>query len=215
MKSQYSDITIILDRSGSMASVVQDTIGGFNTFLKDQKEVPGKATFTLNQFDDVYERVLDSVDIGSAKPLTTNTFVPRGSTALLDAIGTSIQDTGKRLDSMPEHERPEKVICVIITDGEENSSKKFTRDQINQMITEQRDKYQWQFVFLGANQDAISSASSIGIAVANAMTYANNTQGVASSYRSLSKNMTQCRMSVSADMAFSEDDLKAQKKAGV
>jgi hypothetical protein len=210
-----TDITIILDRSGSMASVAHDTIGGFNTFLRDQQQVPGKATLTLNQFDDICERVLDAVDIGKAKALDQTTFVPGGSTALLDAIGTSIQDTGKRLETMAEYDRPQKVICVIITDGEENSSKKFTQQQINDMISEQRDKYQWQFVFLGANQDAISSASSIGINAANAMTYANNTQGVASSYGSLSRNLTACRMSVSADMAFSDEDRKAQKKAGV
>lgn len=214
MKPNYTDITIILDRSGSMSSVASDTIGGFNRFLDDQQKVPGEATLTLNQFDDQYERVLDAVQIKSAKPLNNSTFVPRGSTALYDAIGRSIEDTGKRLESKPEHERPSKVICVIITDGFENSSRKFTGSRISDMISEQRDKYQWEFVFLGANQDAIASAASIGINVANAMTYANNAQGVQSSYASLSRNLTQCRMHATATMAFSKADREEQDEAG-
>lgn len=201
-----------------MASVAHDTIGGFNTFLEDQKKVPGEATLTLNQFDDVYERLLDAVQIQKASSLSRETFVPRGSTALLDAIGTSIHDTGRRLEKLPEEQRPSKVVCVIITDGFENASRKFDRKQIDELIREQRDKYQWEFVFLGANQDAIATAASMGITAANAMTYANNTQGVASSYRSLSANLTKCRVApsgVSVSMSFSAEDRKKQEEAGV
>src|SRR5688572_21912856 len=117
MNHQLTDITIVLDRSGSMHSVASDTIGGFNRFLADQQKAPGQATLTLNQFDDVFERVIDARDIQQAPPLTNESFQPRNSTALLDAIGRSIRDTGQRLAAMPEPERPGKVVMVIITDG--------------------------------------------------------------------------------------------------
>lgn len=213
MKPDYTDITIVLDRSGSMASVASDTIGGFNRFLADQQQVPGEATITLNQFDSHYERILDAVPIRDAKPLTRATFVPRGMTALLDAIGKSIDDTGRRLEAKPEHERPSKVICVIITDGQENSSRSFKVHKIADMIAEQRDKYAWEFVFLGANQDAIASAATIGIRPANAMTYAHNSRGVGATYDSLSKNVTGVRCRMKADMSFDDDDRKAQVQA--
>lgn len=215
MKPNYTDITVILDRSGSMSSVKDDTIGGFNQFLSDQIKVPGEATFTLNQFDDQFEHVIAAKPIRESKPLDQSSFIPRGSTALLDAIGRSIEETGTRLDKLPEHEKPSKVIVVIITDGFENASSKFDKAKINSMISEQRDKYAWEFVFLGANQDAISTAASMGVSVANAMTYAANPVGTSASYASLSKNMTAFRCATKASMSFEVEDREDQKKAGV
>lgn len=216
MKLTLTDITIILDRSGSMAIVANDTIGGFNRFIDDQKKTPGEARITLNQFDHEFERVMDAADIQNASHLTHETFVPRGNTALLDAIGRSIIETGKRLSSIPENDRPAKVVVVIITDGQENASREFTRAKIDEMISEQQKKYQWQFVFLGANQDAIATAASIGINRNAAMTYAANPHGTQESYRSLSRNMSAMRCSVDAHatVTFSEDDRKKQQAAG-
>lgn len=217
MKNNHTDITIVLDRSGSMGrmgSVAADTIGGFNQFLDDQKKVPGTATITLNQFDDKYERVIDAQDIQTAHNLTKETFVPRGMTALLDGIGKSISDTGTRLSAIDESNRPSKVVMVIITDGGENSSKEYTKTQINKMIQEQRDKYSWEFVFLGANQDAIATAESFSIPKGNAMTYAHNSAGTISAFASTSRNLQSVRMCHSQSMAYTDADRKEQEAAG-
>lgn len=215
MKNGYTDISIVLDRSGSMESVKSDTIGGFNAFLDDQKKAGGEATITLAQFDDVYEVLYFALPIVDAKRLDSATFVPRGSTALLDAIGRTIHDTGKRLEAMPEGERPEKVIFVIVTDGEENASKEFTAAQVNDLITHQREKYNWEFVFLGANQDAITTAANLGIAGAASLTYAANSKGVQGAYASLSRSVTSRRAGITMGVDFSDEDRDTQKKAGV
>lgn len=210
----HTDITIVLDRSGSMSSVAADTIGGFNRFLADQKKAAGTATITLNQFDDQHERVLDAVDIQKAQDLTHQSFVPRGSTALLDAMGRAITDTGKRLDALPEKDRPEKVVFVTITDGQENASSEFSRAKIFQMVKHQREKYAWEFVFLGANQDAIAVGASIGVSVANTMTYASNSAGVASAYTAMASNLTSFRSGSKKAMDFEDLQKKAQADAG-
>ncbi len=163
MKDNYTHISFVLDRSGSMQSMVNDAIGGFNAFLAEQQAFPGEATFTLAQFDNIYELLYPFANIQDVKPLTKETFVPRGSTALLDAIGKCVNETGKHLAATPEPARPEKVLFVILTDGEENSSREFNHHQINDMITQQQNVYKWQFIFLAANQDAIASASRLGI----------------------------------------------------
>ncbi len=185
MKQNHADITIVLDRSGSMSNVATDTIGGFNTFLDSQKKTPGTATFTLHQFDGKFETVVNAEDIQKVQDLTSKTFVPRGMTALLDAIGRSVTDAGARLEKLPEGERPAKVIFVILTDGYENSSREFTREQIFKMVEHQKEKYSWEFVYLGANQDAIQVGGSLGINAQSSMTYASNTLGTQALYRGL------------------------------
>lgn len=219
MKSDYTHITILLDRSGSMSSVKDDTIGGFNTFLADQKKVKGEATLTLNQFDDQYETVMDAIDIQNAKKLTEDTFVPRGSTALLAAIGRSVDETGEMIKNKPEHDRPEKVIFVIITDGLENHSnyvewgKDKTKAAISKKIKHQTDVYKWQFVFIGANQDAIAEAHDIGIGADMAMDYTANSVGTKSLYASAGSNLRMFREGKKASMAWEDDQREAQDKA--
>jgi uncharacterized protein YegL len=215
MKENLTDITIVLDRSGSMDSIKNDTIGGFNSFLSDQQKADGEGLLTLVQFDDRYEVQQDAVNLKSVQPLNDKTFSPRGSTALLDAIGRTIQSTGKRLDAMPEGEKPAKIVFVIITDGFENASKTYNQHHINDMIAHQRDVYQWEFVFLAANQDAISTASGLGINAANAMTYAANSAGAAASMDSLSRNLVSYRSGVSKNVSFSSEDRQKQVDAGV
>lgn len=193
MRQDLTDITVVLDRSGSMETVRADTIGGFNTFLKEQQAQPGGANLTLVQFDDQYDTVYAAKPIKAAPELTAQTFVPRGMTALLDAIGRAINDTGKRLGDMSEADRPGKVIFVILTDGEENHSREFGLDKITEMIEHQRDKYNWLFVFLGANQDAIKAAAGMGIGSGQAMSFMANSQGVKCAFSATSRHMSNYR----------------------
>ncbi|MEB3294062.1 MAG: vWA domain-containing protein [Synechococcales bacterium] len=215
MKRHYTDINIVLDRSGSMQSIKADTIGGFNAFLQQQKETPGEATITLAQFDDVYDVVYRAIPLSHAPDLNDHTFVPRASTALLDAIGRTINETGARLAKMLERDRPSHVIFVILTDGEENSSREFTSQQINQMIRHQREVYQWEFVFLGANQDAITTASQLGMSGGQALTYAASPQGTQAAFKAMSKNLSRFRGGEAAALEFSDADRQAQVDAGL
>jgi hypothetical protein len=171
MKQNYTHISIVLDRSGSMDSCQDITREGFNTFITKQKKETGEATVTLVQFDDQYEVNYEFKDLKRVDHLTKKTYQPRGMTALLDAIGKAINNTGKRLATMAEEDRPSKVLFVIQTDGFENASEEFTREKVFGMIKHQREKYQWNFVFLGANQDAIATAISFGIGAKSSMSY--------------------------------------------
>lgn len=202
MKNNFTDITVILDRSGSMSSVANDVIGGFNKFIESQKKVKGTALMSLVQFDNEYESVYEGIDIKEVKELN---LVPRGMTALLDAIGRSITETGERLNNMKKNKRPDKVICVIITDGEENASKEYNKQQISEMIKHQTSIYNWEFVFLGANQDAINEANSIGINMKNAINYSHSSKGYANTFNILSSTIASCR-SCGNDISFSDKD---------
>lgn len=217
MDQKYTHISVVLDRSGSMGIIADDTIGGFNQFLKDQKAVDGKATFSLIQFDDNYEENFIGKDIQSVEPLNRTTFVPRGATALLDAIGKTINKTGEWLKNIPEALRPGKVIFVIMTDGQENSSHEFTRKMVFDLIKHQTDIYKWAFVFLGANQDAIAEAASFGIGMNSALTYGATAKGTKHAFMSMSTGMASMRGSNlnAADYAiksgyFHQEDRDAQ-----
>ena len=209
------DITVVLDRSGSMAAVAADTIGGMNRFLDDQRKAPGAAQLTLVQFDNEYEPVYRAVPIAAVPPLTGETFVPRGTTALLDAAGRAIAETGARLAATPEPERPGKVVFVIVTDGLENASREYTRERLMGMITHQRDAYSWQFVFLGANQDAIASAAAIGIQGTHSMTYAHTAAGTAAAFAAVSRGTAKARAGAAPLAAyFMPEDREEQERHG-
>ncbi len=212
MKHDYTDVTIVLDRSGSMASVKDDTIGGFNQFVADQKKVPGMGKITLVRFDDQYESVFRDLPLASAPDLTTATFVPRGSTALLDAIGRTIIETGARLSAMAEADRPGKVVFVILTDGMENASRTFTLAKINEMIALQRDVYKWQFIFLGANQDAIATAAAMQIPAGQALTYAASGKGVKQEFATFTGHMRKWREGEEPELAFCLEDREVQEE---
>jgi hypothetical protein len=154
MKKNLSEIVIILDESGSMATCMDDTIGGVNLFLDNQKRISGEAKVTVVKFSDIYEIINDSVPLDQVTYLDYFNYRPSNSTALLDAVGKTINNIGKRLADTPEADRPEKIIIAIITDGYENSSKEFSRSQVFSMVTHQREKYSWEFIFLGADIDA-------------------------------------------------------------
>lgn len=220
MPKDTTDITVLLDRTGSMEPIRDDTIGGLNQFLEGQKAIPGNAVFSLIQFDsqDPFEVIHRARPIHQVPPLTAATYVPRAATPLLDAIGRTINDMGFRFNGMPESERPSKVILAIMTDGEENSSHEFTKDMIFDMISRQRDTYKWEIVFLGANQDAIQVGRTLGMQPQNTMTYAYTTAGARNAFRSLHTNTTAYRSGMVGTMAFTpeqrteqEGELKWQK----
>lgn len=171
MNKNLTDITIIVDRSGSMETIRTDAEGGINTFIEDQKKLPGEANFSLLQFDTISDWVHSGVPI---KDVPKYTLEPRGMTALLDAVGTVINATGERLGKMPEADRPGLVIIVIVTDGHENSSQEFSRETIKKMIEHQTNAYNWKFTYLGANQDAFAEAGAIGITKDAAVNYTPN-----------------------------------------
>lgn len=206
-KPNTTEIIFVVDRSGSMSSIVADMKGGFDAFIAKQKETPGEVRVTHTQFDDVFEPVYAGKPLSEVGPLELE---PRGMTALCDAIGKTINETGARLSAMPEHERPSQVLFVIITDGGENSSSEFKRDQIHQMITHQRDVYNWEFVFLGANQDAISVGMSLGISKGNSVTTQANAVGTKALFVGLSANVANYRESGIARSASLYDQASYQ-----
>ncbi len=162
-KKNLVEIVCVIDRSGSMADIRSDAVGGFNMFLEAQKKLPGEAKMTVVLFNHTYGVIQNGSDIQAVKPFNSQTYVPDGTTALLDAVGRTIDDTGKRLANTPEGERPEKVIFAILTDGLENASQDYTREKIRGMIKHQREQYAWEFIFLAANQDAFAEAEKLCI----------------------------------------------------
>jgi uncharacterized protein YegL len=212
MKQGYTDITMVLDRSGSMGHIRTDTIGGINSFIEAQQKGPGEATLTLVQFDDQYQVDYLRTPIKEVQPLTEETYIPRGNTALLDAIGKTIVTLGEQYKKMPESRRPERVIMVIQTDGEENASREYNKTTIKEMITLQQSTYKWDFIFLGANQDAFANARAMGIPAANAMSAAYDAMGTQSAYRSASNIILQSRVGGQSVGGFSQSDYDAQKR---
>lgn len=213
MKKGYTHIAMVLDRSGSMGPIASDTIGGVNTFLETQRKVPGECSATLVQFDDVLEVLADGHRLADVKPLTSETYVPRNSTALYDAIGQTIVRTGDWLMRKPEAERPEKVIFAVITDGLENASREYTQAKVFDMIKHQRETYKWEFVFIGANQDALATGASIGVARSHSINYAANRKGTSHLYASMSANVADLRCGTKADMSWETKDHTAQSDA--
>ena len=218
MQENYCDINVVLDKSGSMGPLQKETIEGYNKFIADQKALPGKCLVTLTQFDTSFLVTYSGVDIQRVEPLTSKTYCPGGYTALLDAIGRTIQAASQRFEAMPEADRPGKVVMLIMTDGEENSSKEFAKGKINEMIKTQTDAFKWNFVFLGANQDAIQTGGAIGVSCGNTMSFAASGEGVKAAYHATSSNIADFRTSTDPDadskLCYSHDQRKAQRDAG-
>lgn len=175
--NEKTHIICILDRSGSMSSIMSDSIGGFNAFLKKQKELPDKATITVALFDDAYEILYDNVDITKAEELTSAVWYPRGMTALYDAIGKTINYEKRNFAKLGD-EKPSKVLVCVVTDGDENASKEYTQDNIKKLIKDCENE-DWNFLYLAANQDAFSVGKSFGISGGNTFTYTASSAGVA------------------------------------
>lgn len=190
MKKGLTELVFILDRSGSMSGLEEDTIGGFNSMLEKQKKEEGEALVTTVLFDDKYELLHDRINIKNILPLTDKEYYVRGTTALLDAIGKTINKIVSGQKNSKEEERAEHVMFVIITDGMENASKEFSYEKVRQMIEHEKSKYGWEFIFLGANIDAISTAERFGISRDKAANYNADSKGTLLNYQVISETIS-------------------------
>ena len=204
MKTNKTELIVVLDRSGSMETIRTDMEGALKTLVEKQATEPGECLFSLYQFDNEYEMVLEQVAIGN---VSKNSLVlePRGGTALVDAIGKTINAIGNRLKNTDESERPETVIMTIITDGEENSSREFTAEKVKEMVKHQTDKYKWKFIFLGSNIDAVKTGSRYGFAATNSMSYYSSTKGVSNANIALAGAIS-CMRSTGEDYEFTDKE---------
>lgn len=193
MKNNLTELVFILDKSGSMAGFEKDTIGGFNAMLKKQKELSDECRITTVLFDDRYEILHDRIDIRGVESITEKEYCVRGTTALLDAMGKTISKIiSVQKNTLPWH-RAGKVLFVIITDGEENSSREYSVKRIREMVEHQKSKYGWDFIFLGANIDAIETAGRFGISADRAVDYVPDSVGTALNYQVMSETITAFR----------------------
>jgi len=193
MKKNLTELVFILDRSGSMAGLEKDTIGGFNGMLQKQKEVGGECVVTTVLFDNRYELLHDRIDIRAVRPITEKEYYVGGCTALLDAIGKTIHKIGNAQKNTAEDFRAEKVMFVIITDGEENASRRFSAETVKEQIERQKSKYGWEFIFLGANIDAVEAAGRFGIDEERAVNYVPDSEGINLNFRAMSDTITSFR----------------------
>lgn len=207
-----TEIIVVLDRSGSMDAIKSATIEGFNTFLAHQKSIEGEVNISMVQFDHEYDVICLRENISESHFLNNNNYQPRGTTALLDAIGHTIRENSDRISMAKEEKENRNVVFVIITDGHENSSTHYNRSQIFKMIRKYEKEENWQFVFIGANQDAIEEASHLGIMESRAMTFVSDSEGTKNMFFDMSLNIQELRVSDQA-FAFKEEQRKKQRKS--
>lgn len=210
MGKDVTEIVFILDRSGSMSGLEADTIGGFNSMMEKQKKEAGEALVSTVLFDDQVEVLHNRKDLMEITPITEKEYYVRGCTALLDAVGRSIRYIGKLHKAMPEGERPEKTLFIITTDGMENASKEYSYDKVKKMVEKKRKKHHWEFLFLGANIDAVQVAGRFGVAANRAARFENDAMGAELNYQVMS-GLVSCARSAGSAMAmldaFEEDDM--------
>ena len=195
MKKGLTEIVFILDRSGSMSGLEADTIGGFNSLIKKQRKEPGVAIVSTVLFDDTCDVIHDRVPMDKVAKLTEDTYFVRGCTALLDAVGGAIHHIGNIHKYARDEDRPEKTLFIITTDGMENASRRYTYKKVKKMVERQKEKYGWEFLFLGANMDAIEAAGNIGIHADRAATYQCDAEGTALNYEVLEEAIHHVRSS--------------------
>ena len=197
MRQDLTEVVFILDRSGSMSGLESDTIGGFNSMIKKQKEEEGEAYISTILFDSVSEVIYDRVPVAKIEPMTEKQYYTRGSTALLDAIGSAIKHISNIHKYAREEDRPAKTLFIITTDGMENSSSVYSYENVKKMVEYEKEHYGWEFIFLGANIDAIATAKSFGISADRAMNYHSDHRGTRRNYSVLSKSISGLRRSKS------------------
>ena len=214
MNAQLTEIAFILDRSGSMQPLQEAAVAAFNAFVKSQLDVPGDARLTLIQFDDAYEVPVATCPLQDVPELTAATYIPRGSTALLDAIGRTITDIARRLSHLPDAEKPGKVIVAIFTDGQENASREYTDEHISDLIGLHREEKGWEFLFLAANQDAIASATMMQMDAHLSANVSFSVQGLKSTGSAMARKVRALRMKTSGTMDDQalEDELKSMEQ---
>jgi hypothetical protein len=189
-----TELAYILDRSGSMESMKEASIAGFNHFLSEQLEVPGDARLTLVLFDEEYVVPAQGAPLKEVEKLTAVTYVPRGTTALLDAIGRTVKDLGNRIKQLPAGEKPSRVIVAVFTDGLENASHVYTSRHIADLIKLHREELNWEFLFLGANQDAIATAANMNVGVHTSSNVVFTHEAIVAAKRALSRKVRAMRM---------------------
>ncbi len=212
---ERTELVFILDRSGSMAGLETDTIGGYNSLLKKQQEARGAATVTTVLFDDRVELLHDRIPIQGVRPISEKEYYVRGSTALLDAIGHAITKTVQAQRHTAPDMRADKVLFVITTDGMENASREFSASKIKGMIRREQEEYGWEFLFLGANIDAVATAETYGIAPSRAVNYHADSRGTEVNYQAVSEAITQLREMGTIEESWKyvvEEDYTSRKK---
>lgn len=207
-----TEIVFILDRSGSMSGLEKDTIGGFNSLIDKQKQEKGDAIISTVLFDHEQEVLHDRKDLMNIKPLTEKDYYVRGSTALLDAIGNAIHHIGNVHKYARKEDVPNKTLFIITTDGMENASRKYTYEKVNKMIKRQQEKYNWEFIFLGANIDAIAVASKMGISEERAANFICDEKGTELNYQVLNEAVAQVRQAKCLKANWKEQIEKDYKK---
>ena len=215
MKQKLTEIVFILDRSGSMAGLEDDTIGGFNAMIRKQQNEDGEAYISTVLFDNHSEVIHDRVDIRKIQPMTHKEYYVRGCTALLDAVGKSIQHIGNIHKYAREEDRPEKTLFVITTDGMENASREYTYDRVKTMIQRQKEQYGWEFLFLGANIDAAAEAARFGIDADCSADYHADCQGTTVIYEAVCgavSSVRKCRPMSSGWKKRVDEDFRKRKK---
>ena len=205
MKKNLTELVFILDRSGSMQGLEGDTIGGFNAMIEKQKKEPGEAFVSTVLFDDQTEVLHDRMGLGKVRPITDKEYYVRGCTALLDAIGGAIHHIGNIHKYARSEDVPEHTLFVITTDGMENASRRYTSQQVKTMIQRQKEKYGWEFLFLGANIDAVETAGSLGIAPDRAVNYHCDSEGTRLNYEVVSQAVTAVRCCATLDEHWKDD----------
>lgn len=214
MKKNLTELVFILDKSGSMSGLEKDTIGGCNSMLAQQRRVDGECIITTVLFDNRYELLHDRIDIRAVRPITDREYYAGGSTALLDAIGRTIHKISTAQENTAEDYRAEKVMFVIITDGEENASRDYSAERVKEMIHRQKERYGWEFIFLGANIDAVVTAGRFGIDADRAVDYVPDAQGTALNFRMMSETVASFRESGAVPAACLDEIRKDMKKRG-
>jgi uncharacterized protein YegL len=214
MKKGLTELVFILDKSGSMGGLETDTIGGYNSMLKKQQEIDGECYITTVLFDNNYELLHDRIDIKAVSPITEKEYQVGGTTALLDAIGKTIHKIGNAQKHTADDYRAENVMFVIITDGQENSSREFNSDKVKTLIEQQKGKFGWEFIFLGANIDAVETASRFGIAKDRAQNYHADSEGVKLNFHVMSDAVSEFRTCAAIPEDWSEKIRNDFKKRG-
>ena len=197
--NKTTELVFIIDRSGSMQGLEADTIGGFNSMIEKQKAEEGKCLVSTVLFDDVSEVIHDRIPLEDIKPMTRKDYYVRGCTALIDAIGSAIHHIGNVHKYARKEDVPESTLFVITTDGMENASRKYSSDKVKKMIERQKEKYGWEFIFIGANIDSVETAASIGISRNRAVNYVHDSKGTRALYESVAR--AACSMRSSEAMA--------------
>jgi Mg-chelatase subunit ChlD len=204
-------VTFVLDSSGSMNKIEEDTKGGFNSLLEEQRNEDGEATITLYEFNDHVERLFQAKSVEEVPELTDENYSPGGRTALYDAIAMAIRNTGQHISELNSQDRPDHVLVIFLTDGKENASET-SQETIKELINLRQEEDEWEFLFIGANQDAVLTAKEMGMEKDRALTMSHNAEGTQAAYESTSEQISQLRQEGKTD-GYAEEDRRRQEGA--